>query len=70
MRGWFSVVASVAARRLARTLGVKAVRRTLSTHSSYPDAANCQPGLIWALRVLIPMPVLICNDRGESDGPA
>jgi hypothetical protein len=32
--------------------------------------ANCQPGIDRALRLLIPLPVLIRNDQGESDGQA
>ena len=52
------------------TLGVKTVRRTLSTHSSYPDAGQLPTGIDRALRLLIPLPVLIRNDLGESDGQA
>ena len=51
-------------------LGVKTVRRTLSTHSSYPDAGQLPTGIDRALRLLIPLPVLIRNDQGESDGQA
>ena len=50
--------------------GVKTVRRTLSTHSSYPDAGQLPTGIDRALRLLIPLPVLIRNDQGESDGQA
>src|SRR5207253_10773275 len=46
------------------TLGVKTVRRTLSTHSSYPDAGQLPTGIDRALRLLIPLPVLIRNDQG------
>jgi len=52
------------------TLGVKTVRRTLSTHSSYPDAGQLPTGIDRALRLLIPLPVLIRNDQGESHGQA
>ena len=45
-------------------------RRTLSTHSSYPDAGQLPTGIDRALRLLIPLPVLIRNDQGESDGQA
>jgi len=52
------------------TLGRQTVRRTLSTHSSYPDAGQLPTGIDRALRLLIPLPVLIRNDQGESDGQA
>ena len=52
------------------SLGVKTVRRTLSTHSSCPDAGLLPPGIDRALRLVIPLPVLIRNDQGESDGQA
>ena len=50
--------------------GAKTVRRTLSTHSSHPDAGQLPTGIDRALRVLIPLPVLIRKDQGESDGQA
>ena len=52
------------------TWGVKTVRRTLSTHSSYPDAGQLPTGIDRALRLLIPLPILIRNNQGESDGQA
>jgi hypothetical protein len=52
------------------SLGVKTVRRTLSTHSSDPDSGQQPTGIDRALRLLIPLPVLIRNDEGESDGQA
>ena len=56
--------------RLNLALGIKTVRRTLSTHSSYPDAGQLPTEIDRALRLLIPMPVLIRNDQGESDEQA
>ena len=50
--------------------GSAMVRRTLSTHSSYPDAGQLPTGIDRALRLLILLPVLIRNDQGESDGQA
>jgi hypothetical protein len=52
--------------RSAQTLGVKTVRRTLSTHSSYPDAGQLPTGIDRALRLLIPLPGLIRNDQGGA----
>jgi len=37
---------------------------------TYPDAGQLPTGIDRALRVLIPLPVLIRNDQGESDGQA
>jgi len=42
----------------------KTVRRTLSTHSNYPDVGQLPSGIDRALRLLIPLPVLIRNDQG------
>lgn len=61
---------SAHARRSTQALGVKSVRRTLSTHSSYPDAGRLTTGIDRAVRLLIPLPVLIRNEQGESDGQA
>jgi len=52
------------------TLGAKTVRRTLLTHSGYPDAGQRPTQIDRALRRLILLPVLIRNDQGESDGQA
>jgi len=41
---------------LTSALGVKTVRRTLSTHSSYPGAGQLPTGIDRALRLLIPLP--------------
>jgi hypothetical protein len=41
-----------------------------ATQSSYPDAGQLPTGIDRALRLLIPLPVLIRNDQGESDGQA
>ena len=52
------------------TLGAKTVRRTLLTHSGYPDAGQLPTGIDRPLRLLNPLPVLTRNDQGESDGQA
>jgi hypothetical protein len=49
-------------------VGAKTVRRTLLTHSGYPDAGQLPTQIDRALRLLILLPVLIRNDQGESDG--
>jgi hypothetical protein len=48
-----------AARRSPRTLGVKTVRRTLSTNSSYPHAGQLPTDIDRAVRQLIPLPAPI-----------
>jgi hypothetical protein len=52
------------------TLGAKTVRRTLLTHSGYPDAGQLPTQIDRALRRLMLLPALIRNDEGELDGQA
>src|SRR6266498_4063594 len=55
----------VSGQALTRTLGVKTVRRTLSTHSSYPDAGQLPTGIDRALRLLI---AFACTDSQRPGG--
>jgi len=54
--------------KLALFIGIALT--ALSTHSSYPHAGQLPTGIDRAPRLLLPLPVLIRNDQGESDGQA
>jgi hypothetical protein len=70
LRSIADIARGMTAERIAEHHVGRLVRRTLSTHSSYPDAGQLPIRIDRALRLLIPLPVLIRNDQGESDGQA